>query len=266
MGLTSVLKRLATPLLLFTLTGCGSKLELYRNLPAHEANEMLALLMSQGIHAEKTTDNSGTASLSVDTKDVPPAMDVLNGAGLPHDLFADMGSLFKKEGMISSPTEERVRYIYGATQELSRTLSTIDGVLSARVHAVLPQETSDDRNPSFPSSAAVLVRYAPGAAVDQFVPKIKELVANSLEGLSYERVSVVLVEASQDHALLHSVDRTAVLTTEDSGARHLVVGLVGGIAVLLIGNGVLAFLLWRRFREASAIAAQRDQPNGTIPQ
>ncbi|GLS33042.1 type III secretion protein J [Mesorhizobium albiziae] len=256
---TFVLKQVAILLLLFTLVGCGSKIELYRNLPAHEANEMLALLMRQGVHVDKLTDNSGTASLVVDTTDVPRAMDLLNGAGLPHELYADMGSLFKKEGMISSPTEERVRYIYGTTQELSRTLSGIDGVLSARVHVVLPEETSDDRHPSFPSSAAVLVRYAPGATVDQIVPKIKELVANSLEGLSYAKVSVVLVEASQDSALLRPIDR-GVLTTKDSGASHLVIGLACGIAVLLTGNAVLAFLLWHRFRQTSALTAHEINP------
>ncbi|MES0139415.1 type III secretion inner membrane ring lipoprotein SctJ [Mesorhizobium sp. M0016] len=250
------MKRLAPIPLVFMIVSCGSKLELYRNLPAQEANEMLALLMKQGIPAEKTTDSSGTASLSVDTKDVPPAMEVLKGAGLPHDVYADMGSLFKKEGMISSPTEERVRYIYGITQELSRTLTSIDGVLSARVHVVLPQEMSDDRKPPFPSSAAVLVRYAPSTTVDKIVPKIKELVANSLEGLSYERVSVILLAASQDNDLLRSVDKTAVLTRRDKDARHLLVGLLCGIAVSVIGNGVLAFLLWRRFRQTSAIATQ----------
>ncbi|MCO5966180.1 type III secretion system inner membrane ring lipoprotein SctJ [Sinorhizobium meliloti] len=243
-----VLKRLATVLLLFTLVSCESKLELYRNISAHEANEMLALLTGQGIDAKKTTDNDGTASLLIDTKDVPPAMEVLKGAGLPRDQHADIGSLFAKEGLISSPTEERIRYIYGITQELSRTLSSIDGVLNARVHAVLPQETSDNRDQSFPSSAAVLIRYAPGTIVDQIVPKVKELVANSLEGLSYERVSVVLVQASQASALLRSVDRTAVLTTEDNGTGHLVIALVCGITGSLIGNGVLAFLLWRRAR------------------
>ncbi|TIU56426.1 MAG: EscJ/YscJ/HrcJ family type III secretion inner membrane ring protein, partial [Mesorhizobium sp.] len=126
------------------------------------------------------------------------------------------------------------------TQELSRTLSVFDGVLNARVHVVLsPEETGDGRHQSLPSSAAVLVRYAPGTTVDQMVPKIKELVANSLEALSYERVSVVLVQASQNKPLLRSVDRTAVVTTEDSGTAHLVIGLVCGIAELLNGNGVL---------------------------
>lgn len=254
--MTFILKRMATLLLLLTLVSCKSKLELYRNLPAHEANKMLALLMGQGISAQKTTDNNGMASLLVETNDVPPAMEVLDGAGLPHDPYVDMGSLFRKEGMISSPTEERVRYVYGITQELSRTLSSIDGVLSARVHVVLPDETSDDRNRSFSSSAAVLVRYAPDTTVDQIVPKIKELVANSLEGLTYERVSVILVEGAQDGALLGSIDRMAVVRTEDNGARYLVAALICGIVVLLIGNSSLAFLLWRRSRQASIISAQ----------
>ncbi|ULJ74442.1 type III secretion system inner membrane ring lipoprotein SctJ [Rhizobium gallicum] len=257
--MTLVFKRVVTLLGLFTLVGCGAKIELYHDLPAQEANEMLALLMRHGLNADKTTDASGTASLVVDPVEVPRAMEVLNGAGLPHEIYADMGSLFKKEGLISSPTEERVRYTYGITQELSRTLSGIDGVLNARVHVVLPEMTSDDRHPSFPSSAAVLVRYLPGATVDQIVPKIKELVANSLEGLSYDKVSVVLVEASQDNALLPPIGR-AVLTTKDSGASHLVIGLACGIAVLLAGNAVLVFLLRHRFRRTSAMAAHKVNP------
>ncbi|MBA1143898.1 MULTISPECIES: type III secretion system inner membrane ring lipoprotein SctJ [Mesorhizobium] len=257
--LTSVLTQLATFLGLFTLVSCAAKTELYRDLPAQEANEMLALLMRKGVNIDKTIGNNGTASLVVDTMDVPRAMEVLNRAGLPRELYADMGSLFKKEGMISSPTEERVRYTYGITQELSRTLSGIDGVVNSRVHVVLPEMSSDDRIPSFPSSAAVLVRYLPSATVDQIVPKIKELVANSLEGLSYDKVSVILIEATQDNALRPPV-YSADPPTKDSGASRLVIVLSCAIAVLLAGNAILVFLLWRRFHRTSAITAHEVKP------
>lgn len=250
-----VLKRAVALLVLFTLVGCGSKIELYRNLSAREANEMLALLMRQGIHAERTADTGGTTSLVVPTEDVPRAMAVLDSAGWPRDHFADMGTLFKKDRMISSDTEERVRYIYGVTQELSQTLSSIDGVLNARVHAVLPESASDGRSPPASPTAAVLVRYKPGAPIDQVVPKIKELVANSLKGLSYDRVSVALVEANQENTTLRRTEVTAG-ASEGSDLSHLLIGLVGGMAASLIGNAVLVCLIWRRrFGHRNGMAA-----------
>lgn len=216
---------------------------------------MLALLMRQGIRAERTTDTGGTSSLVVPTEDVPRAMNVLDSAGWPRDHFADMGTLFKKDRMISSDTEERVRYIYGVTQELSQTLSSIDGVLNARVHAVLPETASDDRNPPASSTAAVLVRYKPGAPIDQIVPKIKELVANSLRGLSYDRVSVALVEANQDNTTLGRTEFTAG-ASERSAPSYLLICLVGAIVVSLIGNAVLVVLIWRlRFGRSDGTAA-----------
>ncbi|MDK1492975.1 type III secretion inner membrane ring lipoprotein SctJ [Sinorhizobium sp. 7-81] len=251
-----VLKRVVAPVVLLTLVSCGSKIELYRDLSAREANQMLASLMRQGIHAERATDSRGNVSLSVPTQDLPRAMDVLDSAGLPREHFADLATLFSKEGMISSPTEERVRFIYGTTQELSRTLTSIDGVLNARVHAVLPENADDDLNTPSPSSAGVLVRYTPGAPIDQIVPKIKELVANSLEGLSYDRVSVVLVEAHQDDTSVGPVDGAAS-PTEGSDRFYLLMGLVGGMAVLLTGNVALALLLWRR--------RFRRTPLGAVP-
>ncbi len=233
---------LCLALVLF-LSGCASKLELYSSLGEQAANQMLALLLRAGIGAEKIAGKDGT-TLMVDSARVPQAVALLNAEGLPRTQYESMGQLFGKQGLISSPTEERVRYIYGITQELSRTLSQIDGVLSARVHVVLPGNSPVGENVS-PSSAAVLIRYAPSVPIDMQVPKIKELVVNSIEGLTYDRVSVVLVKAQPQEVPLAMANALPAPPEPDT-QPYLLYGL-GGLALLsVIGNGALGYLMFRR--------------------
>ena len=67
------------------------------------------------------------------------------------------------------------------SQELSATLSMIDGVLTASVHVVLPQDSGSAED-NFPSSSSVFIKYTPDLELTGFVPKVKTLVANSIEG------------------------------------------------------------------------------------
>ena len=240
-----IYRGLALPALLALclLTACG-KTQLYSGLSERDANEMLALLLRNGIDTEKIPGKEGVG-ISVDTARVPDAVALLTAAGLPHRDYASIGDLFKREGMISSPSEERVRFIYGISQELERTISTIDGVLNARVHIVLPGNDPTNRTAK-PSSAAVLIRYKPDASIDALVPKIKELVINSVEGLSYDRVSVVLVKASgEDLADLQAQQQKAATAASDL-PPFVTYTMAGLLVASLLGNAALGWMLWQR--------------------
>jgi len=233
--------------LLLFFTACAGKVELFSQLSEREANEVLGALLRAGISTEKRPGKNGVAAIRVDQAAVSRAMEILNNVGLPRDRFANMGELFRREGLISSPSEERVRYIYGITQELSRTLTGIDGVLSARVHVVLP-----NNDPSAlarrASSAAVMIRHASLAPIDAIVPRIKDLVVNSIEGMSYDRVSVVLVRANPDEQFVAEPETAA------SPTPTLVIwGLAAGLAIALTGNALLGALLWRRRTAKAAL-------------
>ena len=227
---------------LVALSAC--KAELYSGLSEREANEMVAALLGAGIPATKTTAAEGVA-VAVDRARFPEAMALLDQKGLPARKYESMGDVFRKEGLVSSPTEERARLIYALSEELSRTVAEIDGVLSARIHVVLPESDMLGRDVK-PSSASVFVRYAQGSDVERYAPQIKLLVANSIEGLLYDNITVVMVPAAAaevapapvafSHVLglwMHpgSVARFRMML---SGVAVLVAALVAGLVVVVL--------------------------------
>lgn len=182
-------------LLLFaTLTLFACKTELYSGLSEREANEMMAILIDNGIDTSKEVAKDKTGSLLVDESEFAEAVQLLTRNGLPRANFGNIGDIFKKEGLISSPMEERARFIYALGQELSETISQIDGVLQARVHVVVPENFSPLER-TVPSSASVFIRHQPGASISKLSTQIKLLVTNSIEGLVYDKVSVALFPA-----------------------------------------------------------------------
>ena len=87
-----------------------------------------------------------------------------------------------------------MRYIHAMSQELSQTLRQVDGVVTARVHVVIPaNDPLSDR--IRPSSAAVFIKHRSDVDLRLLAPAVKQLVAHSIEGLSHEQVSLSLFEA-----------------------------------------------------------------------
>jgi type III secretion protein J len=165
---------------------------LYDNLDQKQANEIVATLFRQGIPAERTVAKNGRYSVTVEEGRFAEAMAILNENGLPKQEFTSLGEVFKNDGIVSSPVQERAQMIYALSQELARTISDIDGVLSSRVHLVLP-ENDPLRQQLIPSSASVFIRHAANAQIGNLIPQVKMLVANGVAGLSYDKVSVVLI-------------------------------------------------------------------------
>ncbi len=182
---------------LLLLAGC--KTELYTSLQQAEANEMVAILLQHAISAEKTHAKDGTDAVSVERSQFAAAVSVLREHGYPRKRFESIGDVFKASGMVASPMQDRARFLYALSQELSATVSEIDGVMSARVEVVLPNNDIMQRNP-VPSSASVFVRYDQSSDVATLVPQIKMLVANSVEELDYNKVSVILIPVAAPSA------------------------------------------------------------------
>ena len=155
----------------------------------------MAALLDAGIDCHKTPGDEGTWNVSVVESRFADAVNLLEEKGLPRRNFNGVAEVFKKTGMISSPTEERIRFMDALAQDLSRTISGIDGVVDARVHVVLPENDPFARN-TLPSSAAVAIRSRWDSDVTDLVPTIKGLVKNAIEGLAYEKIMVTVFRDS----------------------------------------------------------------------
>ncbi|QDX20577.1 EscJ/YscJ/HrcJ family type III secretion inner membrane ring protein [Pandoraea pnomenusa] len=237
----------AVAVLLATTVACTSRVELLSALPENDANEILSTLLNAGINAEKRSNKEGF-TVNVDPSQVASAMSALHAQGLPRDPYVSIGQVFRKDGLISSPLEERARYLYALSQELAFTLTKIDGVLTARVHIVLPERIGKDEAVT-PSSAAVFIKYRDDVAVDTLQPQLRKLVSNSIPGLSADKVSFILVPAAP---ITRSAPPAARNTSGTSGAMLTL--LVGLALLALASTGGLVYVLmgrqWDRLLEA----------------
>lgn len=229
--------------------------DLHTGLDEGEANEIVAVLQDSGISASKRSAGKEGFAVTVERAQFAQAVDLLRRNGLPRPRFDTIGAVFKKEGLISSPVEERARFIYALSQELAQTVQLIDGVLSARIHVVLP-ENEPLRKDLKPSSASVFIRHRPEIGIDALVPQIKMLVANSIEGLSYDRVSVIAVAAPGGPALAAReppLTRVAGLWVDPASAQPAMIG-IGLLMVVAVGS--IGLNVWQ------ALRTRREQATG----
>jgi len=174
------------------LAGCmGDSQTLYSHLDEQQANEVSAVLLRANINADKRqADRATDWSVAVSKRDLPSAMAILDASGLPHKTHQSMGEVFKKEGFVASPTEDKARYQYALSEELSNTLQKLDGVISARVHVALPDHDLIGGKADS-ASASVVIVTEPGAHVQDRETDIKAIVKDAVEGLDNpDRVTV----------------------------------------------------------------------------
>ncbi len=184
---------IAAACLLFS--GCEKETTLHSGLEERQANLVMAALLDEGIECHKTPGEEGTWNVMVQESKFAAAVNLLERKGLPRRAHQGIGEVFKKTGMISSPSEERIRFMDALAQDLSRTISGIDGVIDARVHVVLPENDPFARN-ALPSSAAVAIRSRWDVDITDLVPSIKGLVKNAIEGLTPEKIMVTIFRDS----------------------------------------------------------------------
>jgi type III secretion protein J len=227
-------------------TGCTDE-SLYSGLTEREANEMIALLHNAGIHAVKTSTNDQQYAVLTNRESFAKAIELLKTHGFPRNSFESLGDVFKKEGFVSSPLEERARLNYAQSQELSRTIESIDGVILARVHLAIPKENQLDPKEK-PSSASVFIKHRRGIDLTDRESQIKALIVNSIEGLPYENVTVAMFTSNPIPVSRNTrPNQEAILPLPQDSIMYIGVGLIGSVIILTI----LLIMMWAKNRKQS---------------
>jgi len=155
----------------------------------------MELLISNNIEVKKEYIGGEFVTLYVDKDQFHTAMKMLKSGGYPKEEYKSIGDIFTADSLIPSALEEKARYIYAIEQNLSNTLSSLDGVLNARVHIVLPERDKKNEIISTPS-ASVFIKHNPRYDLKPVIPKIKLLVSNGVNEMEFDNVSVALFPAN----------------------------------------------------------------------
>lgn len=258
-------------LILPLLSSCEKERTIVNGLDEREANEIVVLLSTKGIDAQKVKSLEGTGGgggaqkaalwdISVPEEQKTQAMSILNNAGLPKRKATSLLNIFSNTGLVPTDMAEKIRYQAGLASQIASTLRNIDGILDADVLISFPEE--DPLNPNAPKkdiTASVYVKHN-GILDDpnsHLISKIRNLVASSVSGLKYDNVTVIpdrarITEFSpsafnpQSEEDKQYVNVWTITIAKDSVTRFRIVFFSFSILVLLL---ILAFvwIAWKTF-------------------
>jgi flagellar M-ring protein FliF len=177
----------AAALLAMTMNLGQPKALLYSNLDLKEAGAITQALDQAGVKYEVKGDGS---TILVPRDVVASTRLMLSGKGMPtsgsvgYEIF-DQGNALGQTDFVQQLNRQRA-----LEGELARTIRSLDGITSARVHLVLPKRQLFEEESEQPS-AAVTIGVGGRAPNGDNVRAIQNLVASSVPSLKPDKVTVV---------------------------------------------------------------------------
>ncbi|MDF5565654.1 EscJ/YscJ/HrcJ family type III secretion inner membrane ring protein, partial [Vibrio parahaemolyticus] len=95
-----MMNKMRAVFIMLTLFLVGCQTELYTNVTQKEGNEMLSILLSEGVVATKEPDKDNTVKLMVDSSQIAFAVDALKRKGYPREQFSTLKEVFPKDDLI----------------------------------------------------------------------------------------------------------------------------------------------------------------------
>lgn len=218
----------------FVRMGGEPKALLFAGVEMREAAEITQRLEQADIAYEVRGDGS---SIFVARSRVPEARMMLSAEGLPSRGSIGYEIFDQPDALGQTQFQQNINRLRALEGELARTIASLDGIASARVHLVLPERQLFARDAEQPS-ASIVLQLRRDALTPGQVRAIRNLVASATPGLTTNRVTIVdetgnlLASASNEAgAAAEAVDARQVAVEER--IRRTVTDIVEGV----VGSG-----------------------------
>ena len=127
--------------LALALGAAGCAVPVAQGLGEEDADRVIVALERVGVDTAKEADPvaEGKFRVVVSREEAARAIATLREEELPPRASPSMLDALGKSALVPSSAVEHAQYLTGLSGELERTLSAVDGVVSARVHVSVPQ-------------------------------------------------------------------------------------------------------------------------------
>ncbi len=210
---------------------------LYAELPDTELSQVADALKQASIKYKISAGN-----IMVPANDIEKARMQLAAQGLPNIKPEGFDILSEDQSFGTSQFIQAARYQHALEQELSRSISALRNVKSARVHLAVPKESVFVRNRKKASASVIANLYSGHRMTDDQVSAITYMVASSVPNLQVEEVTVV---DQMGRLLTDSADKEEVLNSDQleytNKVEHNYISRVENILTPFLGiNGFKA--------------------------
>jgi type III secretion protein J len=229
------IRRLVVLVLAVALAACA--VPVASSLDDSEASRVVVALDKTGIDGVKEPDpaSEGRWRVTVSRDDVAQALGVLREQELPRAAPQGVLDAVGKGSLVPSEGAEHAQLVTGMAGDLERTLQSIDGVLSARVHLSIPTPGPLRDAPTTRATASVLLEHV-GSTPPITADSVQRLVAGGCSGMLPADVAVVMVSRPAPPrppgSELTHVGPVAVAHASARLLKALLAGAVAAIAAL----------------------------------
>ncbi len=186
---------------------------LFSGMQPKESTEIISILQQSNV-AYKLDPTTG--AVLVPSSELQSLRLKMAAEGLPRSASQGMEMLNKEQGFGTSQFVERARYQRALEEELSRSISQLQNIHSARVHLAIPKQSVFVRERKAPTASVVLNLYAGRTLERSQVDAITNMVASSISNMTSKHVTIV----DQKGRLWTKTDRSQGIEMSDNQLQY----------------------------------------------